>query len=554
MNLLSVLIIIFFSHPLFANCLDIKDKTYEKTLLDTFYETSTVMQGVLCERKIKVRFRKNFLKKNQIGSAIPSHDMIMLKKIMDLKILRDKENLIKFKKNFIHELAHIFYSRVKFDKEKLEVISRRTKNGFFFRYSRKRDYNNSSSFDAYELKNKVEFFAVNTELFYYEPQYKCKRPVQYQYMRSIYKSNPFSYIDCTTTQKVQISGNLEQEFIKLDFSRFYRLDYLLASKSSSIMSRFGHSMIRIVFCSPKRNVISEKCLKDVDSHIVLSYRALIDDGKVNNFKGLLGGYSSLMYIYKLKDIIQEYTAIEKRNLQAYPVNRSLYDTKELERLVLDQAWSYRGKYKFISNNCATETLTFLQSFIKDKKIFNIKLNTPYKLLEGLLNNKIVSKNRRLDEVNYFVTRKPEVEIIFNNLKLNELTYLQYSTLDVGARLELIKTLDTAKKISSAYLLQSFIVNNLLKEIANSKEFASIKKDKEFEMRFNKISSGRNRIIGIPTKEEFEVKIVQEKISVNNLFLEFLEKYAPDILERIKSEYELKNKILTHLTCQRRQNV
>jgi hypothetical protein len=100
---------------------------------------------------------------------------------------------------------------------------------------------------------------------------------------------------------------------ELDPSRVYQIHYLHASEGEATVSSFGHSMLRVVMCAPGRT-IGRDCFKDIDHHIVLSFRANVGDIKTDTIKGITGEYPSQLIIMSLKDAIKEYNVRELRDL------------------------------------------------------------------------------------------------------------------------------------------------------------------------------------------------------------------------------------------------
>ena len=136
------------------------------------------------------------------------------------------------------------------------------------------------------------------------------------------------------------------------------------------MSGWGHAMIRLVICADGRTV-GPDCLLDLDKSVVLSYRAFIDSMNISSWDGLRGKYPSRLFIIPLKQVTDEYAMGELRALESIPLKLS---RKEIENFVVrsvEAHWAYDGKYYFISNNCATETLNLLKgSLLKPDLIFS----------------------------------------------------------------------------------------------------------------------------------------------------------------------------------------
>ncbi|MCB0351158.1 MAG: DUF4105 domain-containing protein, partial [Bdellovibrionales bacterium] len=157
--------------------------------------------------------------------------------------------------------------------------------------------------------------------------------------------------------------------IDLDPSRLYQVHYLFAAKGEELSSRWGHAMLRLVFCAPERMQVDEKCLNDVSHHYVISFRADIDDFELDNIKGLTGKYPSQMFVLNLDEVVKEYTQIELRDLKSLPLRLNEKEKEQFINKVLETYWSYRGRYYFLSNNCADETFSLLAGILGDKYQF-----------------------------------------------------------------------------------------------------------------------------------------------------------------------------------------
>src|SRR3546814_3856744 len=98
------------------------------------------------------------------------------------------------------------------------------------------------------------------------------------------------------------------------------------------MSRWGHSMLRLVVCAPGRPR-GPDCRLDLQYHLVLSFRAFVDDVQVSSWRGLTGSYPSRLYLLPLQQVVDEYTRVELRGLQSIPLRRSEEHTSELQSLM-----------------------------------------------------------------------------------------------------------------------------------------------------------------------------------------------------------------------------
>ena len=154
----------------------------------------------------------------------------------------------------IHELAH-FYDRtgpglLSKDPRLLDLAGwqvsplklglRNSRNSFSDR-----------SPDAYELTAPNEFVAVNLEYFLLDPDYACRRPALHRYFSDHFAWAP-SANTCPQALPYLQAEEGEPPLLELDPARVYAVDYLLAEGNEKPMSRWGHSMLRLVICAPDR--------------------------------------------------------------------------------------------------------------------------------------------------------------------------------------------------------------------------------------------------------------------------------------------------------------
>lgn len=196
--------------------------------------------------------------------------------------------------------------------------------------------------------------------------------------------------NCESNQKIVITkesgeNNKSTSLVKnLDINRLYQVHYLFAGKGEQAMSRFGHAMFRLVFCAPGHEK-GPACLNDIAYHVVLSFRANIQDLTMNYAKGINGEYPSQLFFIPLTDVVDEYTKGEFREVTSIPLK---LNTDEMNRFVLrseELFWSYKGKYYFFTNNCATEAMNLLRIAVGDKDDIQTKnIVTPIGLYQYLI--------------------------------------------------------------------------------------------------------------------------------------------------------------------------
>ncbi len=238
--------------------------------------------------------------------------------------------------------------------------------------------------DSYELSNPREFVAVNLEYFLLDPAYACRRPALHRHLREHFAWQPAHVLDCPPDYAYLNAGLDPQRDVlgRLDPERVYQVHYLLAEPNDAWVSRWGHSMLRLVICAPE-TPRGPDCMLDLDQHLVLSYRAFVGDVQLSSWDGLIGAYPSRLFILPLAQVVDEYTKLELRGLASIPLQLSRNELEGLVERSVEQHWSYDGDYYFLSNNCAVETLKLLRSGTGRTDLHALDSITPTGLLEVL---------------------------------------------------------------------------------------------------------------------------------------------------------------------------
>lgn len=266
------------------------------------------------------------------------------------------------------------------------------------------------SADLYELVNIAESFAVNMEYFTMDPEFMCRKPSMFDYFSRLLEVDPFPNRNCKISSTVMVSTQQDGYVpVQLDSSRVYRIDYLLASAGKDMMSGFGHSMFRIVMCAPEHldqltnkmipaTPFGKKCLEDKFYHLIVSYRANVEDSKLSYMKGVFGGYPSLLYILPFADVLEEYNRDELRDLISYPLTLSSKEREDFIARVREEHWNYRGSYKFINNNCAVESYDLLKAALNRSQLNTKSSVSPNGVLEDLDQLQFLSMSDKNAEV------------------------------------------------------------------------------------------------------------------------------------------------------------
>ncbi|MGZ3774466.1 MAG: DUF7844 domain-containing protein [Pseudobdellovibrionaceae bacterium] len=346
--------------------------------------------------------------------------------------------------------------------------------GFVSSTSNRTNFYTGRSPDPYEWQTPMEAFAVNMEYFLLDVDYQCRRPALYQYLSKHFNNyEPFGKRTCNKTSTVLVNAPSEfgslTRFEELDFNKLYQVHYFFAGKGDEMMSRFGHAMLRLVFCAPYRKTMGPECLKDLTFHRVVSFRAFVTDMSINSLKGLTGDYPSSLYILPLASVLTEYNSTEFREITSVPLKLDRLQLKMLFDTVLYNHWTYEGRYYFLSNNCATETFNLLKTiFYRQPKIFDSSIARPdtlYRLLIKLgiaedLKNLAVNKEQALKLGYYFPSFKEQYEASIAAL-VRQGALPSDTTLDTYLEL----TGDQRKQLFDAEANSSKAVNEKIKNFA-----------------------------------------------------------------------------------------
>ncbi|WP_233210773.1 MULTISPECIES: DUF4105 domain-containing protein [unclassified Pseudoxanthomonas] len=278
------------------------------------------------------------------------------------RALLDDARVPAARKALVHELAHAYDrahrnvlsgdARLRelagWQRSVFRVVGRRSRNDFTAR-----------SPDAYELMRPSEFVAVNLEHFVLDSSYACRRPALYRYFASHFGGSAAAAECATGLPFLEAdAARGHASLLALDPARVYEVDYLLAEGNTEAMSRWGHSMLRLVVCAPGR-APGPDCRLDLAHHRVLSFRAFVGDVQISSWRGLTGSYPSRVFLLPLDQVIEEYTKVELRGLQSVPLRLQREEVASLLERAAQLHWSYDGRYYFISNNCAVETWKLL---------------------------------------------------------------------------------------------------------------------------------------------------------------------------------------------------
>ena len=323
-------------------------------------------------------------------------------------------------------------------------------------------------FDTENLKN---YYKKHLEEFKKNPNYAKAFPSYNEYFKTKYNEELVSEIPETNVITKRDNNYIN---MSLDPSLLYRVDYLLASKGKGASSGFGHSMMRLVFCDPSKVIrkgiitLDESCLDHHNFHVVITYRANISEIQTSLLKGIFGGYKSRLFLVPFNEIKNEYNDFELRDLIAYKIDLTAELKRRLVYRTLENYWTYRNDYYFVSNNCATETASLIDTILWDKKTRVNTNETPYGLVDELKSKNLISHHPIIypsykDKYSSYIDK-------INEILNKEITLNEFEGLNPDERLilytdiisnESYLVMDFAKKrklLSSLRLLEKRVLN------------------------------------------------------------------------------------------------
>ncbi|MBF0361605.1 MAG: DUF4105 domain-containing protein [Oligoflexia bacterium] len=261
--------------------------------------------------------------------------------------------------------------------------------------------NVGSSPDPYEFSSYDESMPVNMEFFLLDPEFKCRRPAVYLWLKNFLNYQPFvtnnndnvCAENCEPTTTARISTNLspfayKTDMAKIDPKRVYQIHYLLAGIGKSFESKWGHVMFRIVICSEKTD-FGPKCLDDINDHLVLSYAAEIPAGATSALKYLKAittGLPSKAFLKRFTEVLEDNTIRQNREIKSVPLKINDDQKKMIIYKMFEDLYQYQGRYDILKENCTTMSDTLLKSAITNyngKEANTLKPTTLFSELSDL---------------------------------------------------------------------------------------------------------------------------------------------------------------------------
>ncbi len=320
----------------------------------------------------------------------------------------------------IHETGHLFDRDVKVTSTAAFQSLMGFKSPWLFGQPASKNKMQTRSVNPYELTSLIEAFAVNLEFFLLDPEFACRRPNINHYYEQLFMVTLNPGKNCKSnydiTVKDSTTGSTTQ--FNLDPSRLYSVDFLLADSGSQLMSFWGHAMFNLVYCAPGVPV-GPNCRDgaNLSHHVVVSFRANLTDLKLSYLKGIFGGYPSQPFLLTMTSVMREYNRLEKRNLESIPLNMSRQQKINFVGQVLEMYSSYMGEFKFLTNNCATETKDVIKAVVLNDSVQELGYSTPKGLLKDLMSIGLIHPNYKKIEYSHFESYSEKYRAAYEKLLL-----------------------------------------------------------------------------------------------------------------------------------------
>lgn len=443
-----------------------------------------------------------------------------------------------------------------------------TKQGLIFKKRKQANWEAPRTPDPYELSSPKESLAVNMEYFLLDETYACRRPLFHELLSEHFELDPFPNRNCEMNREIPVVAGRRSFVANLDPSRIYSIDFLFASKGPQMMSRWGHSMYRVVVCDPRREEVGPKCRHDLDHHLVISFLADVNTISINPLRGLKGDYPSRVFVYPFLKILNDYTNGELRDLISLPINLTHEEKVRFINHTVVQFWEYSGRYFFLSNNCATEALNFLKTILDQNDPFQRKgaltprslyknLTKTGKIDRSILENPAEAKKRG----HLFESKGHQLEQAFEAVRdwvpgKNYKKFIKESSAEVrragyDAFIQSNGGKRDRKTAIYFFTLESYILRNLEKAVLSNlarvltgKEqktpeeqevFAWIQEAKRLESRIKAPWNHTEQGYGVPLEGDFQTVSVEASQEVKEQYRQVLDDITSWIAEYRRSE-------------------
>ena len=257
-------------------------------------------------------------------------------------------------------------------------------------------------------------FEYNFSAWLSQPDYRCRLPIQAEWFASQFGPPPVQHA-CGGIYAFPLSSEFGNT-IDINPKRVYEIQYVHAGVGQAMESRFGHAMFRIVQCAPHRSSLGEDCRRDKAHQLILSFRARTGGKAPGIIDGLIGEYPLELGALRPSEVQDTYLETELRSIEWLPLRLSRAHIRRFVQRASEIAWSIEGDYKFLTRNCADDSLKLLAVALNDSTILHPRGDTlsPSGLREFLV-------ERGIADINQSVRSKPadqSLEVFYERLSMD----------------------------------------------------------------------------------------------------------------------------------------
>lgn len=222
--------------------------------------------------------------------------------------------------------------------------------------------------DSRFLESPQKAFTAAVEDFLIRPDFRCTNPGIYEFLAALLKKRPRTQ-SCGAGLRVPLY-NLPGKSVNLDPKHVYRIEYAYVRPGHEARESFGHGMLRVIACDPKRSAPGPECLEDTRFHYILTFY-----GDSDSIARLFAYDSALM--------LDDYVNQEARSIEFVPLNLSRQELTVLLATALEWNRNYRGRWYDLTNNCVTQVLDLLRAAIPSLEYQTFPIITPSSLANRL---------------------------------------------------------------------------------------------------------------------------------------------------------------------------
>lgn len=201
-----------------------------------------------------------------------------------------------------------------------------------------------------------------------QPDYRCRLPIQAEWFTSQFGPSPVQHA-CRRTYAFPLSSEFGNR-LDIDPERVHEIQYVHAGVGQAMESRFGHAMFRIVQCAPHRSILGADCRRDKAHQLILSFRARTGGKAPGIIDGLIGGYPLELGVLRPSEVQDTYLETELRSIEWLPLRMNREQIRRFVQRASEIAWSIEGDYKFLTRNCADDSLKLLAVALNDSSLLH----------------------------------------------------------------------------------------------------------------------------------------------------------------------------------------